>query len=268
MKSSLVSLACYLLFAHALADMVVLFGPRGSPGSPVWLSLILFSIPIGQASLLAIWAAMSSVRSYVRFPLALAGITWMFFLVTWTLNYDILQEHSALMAMMLATQAVTIFLVVGTARVIWGIIRHRRCERTAPAAQYSIASLLLWTTLLAVTLGTLKLACMRLGWSESVVNDRFFAFTSTVGVYNAVLAILVLATLTNGLRWWLDFLVAIPAALVLAGSECFVLQLIFHTNGGMTVGEWIVLDGLQILSIYATLLPLRLCRHLGSGRVT
>jgi hypothetical protein len=122
--------------------------------------------------------------------------------------------------------------------------------------------------LLAATLGTLKLACLRLGWSDKVVNDRFFAFNGAVGVYNAVLAILVLATLISGLRWQLDFLVTIPVALVLAGSERFVLQSILHADGGMAVGQWILLDGLQILSIYATLLPLRLCGHLGSGRVT
>lgn len=242
---------------HLVLDLALIACSQAVRGpEQLWL----LAIPVSQASLLAIWSAASPLRSYVRVPLAVIGVCW-----TWLITARLLLDHrsydeqTAAWAAMLAIQSLLILLTLGAWQVAQQYVGRRRlsCTRTAPW-QYTLGSLLIWTTVLAVFLGAGKIALQRLGWTIRVLDDRFFFMTCLLGVYNAVYAVAVLAALFAGRKIILRTVVATAVVGLFAASERFALTTIFGDDGGVPVVEWLYFAGCQAGYIYLTLLPLRI----------
>jgi len=249
---------CLLLAAHAALDLVLLASGWELHGT--W-DLFLLAWPFSQGSLIALWAAVSRIRSFLRFPAALLGIVWTWFLTVRVLGLVSLRGgESAGWAAMFATQALSILVLTTGCCLIWQLVRRRRpggrAADTRPV-QFSLRFLLLWTTLLALMLGLGQTAFQRLGWTPQVVQWEYFYFCPVLGAGNALFALIVLASLTG--RAWLLVRMLLATTLVgmLGYAQWHVLMLLFGNTGGVAIFDFALLGIYQAAYLYATLLPLR-----------
>lgn len=248
---------CLLLAAHAALDLVLLASGWELHGT--W-DLFLLAWPLSQGSLIAIWAAVSRIRSFLRFPAALLGIVWTWFLTVRVLGLVSLGGgESAGWAAMFATQALSILVLTTACCLIWQLVRRRRPGATDAdprPVQFSLRFLLLWTTLLALMLGLGQTAFQRLEWTPQVVNWQYFYFCPVLGAGNALLALIVLASLAG--RAWLFVRMLLATTLIgtLGFAQWYVLMLLFGNTGGVMTTDFALLAVYQAAYLYATPLPL------------
>jgi hypothetical protein len=263
-RSRQVVLICAVLAVHVAADFLLLVGNSRIDGG--W-SLFLLALPFSQGSLIAIWAAVSRMRSYLRFPAALLGLCWIWFLTVTVLDpYSARSPESAGWAATFAIQALCILILTTAGHLAWRQIKRRRpggrAEDPQPL-QFSLRFLMLWTTLLAVILGVGQFAFAQLGWTSEVVEWQYFWFCPVLGACNAVFAVIVLVSLVG--RAWLiaRILLAVMLVGVLGYSQWHLFVLLFADTGGLAIIDLLILAGFQAVYLYATLLPLRLCGCFG-----
>jgi hypothetical protein len=247
---------CLLLAAHAVLDFVLLGSAWELHGSG---DLFFLAWPFSQGSLIALWAGLSRISSFLRLPAALLGIVWTWFLTVRLLDFPLRGEESAGWAAMFATQALSILVLVTAGRLIWYLVRRGRpgaTEETTRPVQFSLRFLLLWMTLLAVILGLGSTAFQRLGWTPQVVRWQYFYFGPVLGAGNALFALIVLLSLAG--RTWLlvRMLLASTVVSVLGYAHWYVLMLLFGNTGGVMATDLVLLAVYQVLYLYATLLPL------------
>jgi len=256
---------------HVLVDLVLLAASQidlmtVSSGAFCYLVLMW---PMSQASLVAIWAAISRMPLYVRFVVAVLGLWWTCYMasVIFYAEAGIRDEvWVALWVTITLTQAAGIVIVIVVCRVVWTCFERRQAgSAQAPFGrqQFSIASLLIWTAALAAVLGLGKTAAIYYGWRAE--EFAWHGELLWLGAFHAVCALLVLASLTSRAPLW----VAVPLGVITLGlltcSEAFIF---FEYSGGeytSALTEAAMLNGFQAMYLYATLLPLRLCGRFGVG---
>jgi hypothetical protein len=261
-----------VLNLHLAVDLGLVLLLLGAPGeleadTGDLLFLACLAWPMSQASLVAIWAALSRTRSYLRFLFAVLGLVCAWLLLVLIVPRELHDPECASYAAMFIVQALVILLGVAAARLAWGQIARARgwSERDGSRRlQYDLATLLLWTVSLSVTLGMGRLVFTQLGWTGSgVVEQQYFLFSIAFGVGNAACALLVLASLL-GRGWWIARVcLGLAAVGILGALEPLLLEWLFGETGGMEVVQFLVIAGSQAVYLYATLVPLRLAGCFG-----
>ncbi len=251
-----------VLVVHALGDLAVI--TLGWTGG--WYLLFLLAWPLSQGSLIALWAGLSRVRSYVRFPVAVVATAWAWYVAMIALDEAVNDEVSAGWAAMFVTQALIVLVAISAG---WLLCRWRRLRQGSQCEdplipQYSLRFLLLWTTLLSIMLGAGRIVFAQLEWTSDVVQSDFFYFLSMLGLHNAVFALLVFASLVG--RTWLLRRILLAVVLIFAVGyfEIDVLLFVFGDTGGESLALYLFLAGFQAAYLYATLLPLRFVGCFGS----
>lgn len=134
-----------------LIDVVLL--PRAGHAAPTWLEILMASFAPGQGSLLGIWAALGGKATPWRLVAGFVGAG----ACIWMLG----QPDLVFWACILLVQMVAMSALLFPARLL-GLeladdFRHRSAGSSAPDGQwvqYSVRSLLSWTTACAVLLAT------------------------------------------------------------------------------------------------------------------
>lgn len=208
-----------------------------------WLGLI-----CGQISLAAIFGALAPLPLLLRlsFGLIAAAVGWGLIL----LGLEAAIQYSAAWAAMAALQ----FMLVA-----FGSFLLRVCVRQAEGetarsrlGQYTIATLLAWTTLIAVLLGLLRWAAHSFGWNESILRWEWFFHVQLIGLFNAALALVALAS-AIGSRWprlrrtW-----GLIIALVIVFHEPSLFDALFQ-RVGVDHGELWAIGGVQVFTLFSTL---------------
>jgi hypothetical protein len=236
---------------HLLALVLLYLGTRERASANfnshfcrvAWLGLI-----CGQISLAGIFGALAPLPLLLRlsFGLIAAAIGWGLILV----GLEAATQYSGAWAAMTALQ----FTLTAA-----GSFLLRICVRQAEGesarsllGQYTIATLLAWTTLIAVLLGLLRWAAARFGWDESILRWEWFLHVQVIGLFNAALALVALASVI-GSRWprlrrtW-----GLIIAMVIVFHEPFLLDVFFQKVGADYTDLW-TMGGMQILSLFLTL---------------
>ena len=256
-----------VLTVHVAADLLLVAGPWQFVD---WTLLLAVSWPMSQNSLAALWASTSRIASYWLFTAAALGMlcTW-FVAIAITPGIAIYGQESAGWAAGYATQSALVVMVVVVAKLAaWRIRARRKTADDRPRLQYSILFLLVWTALVALTLGLVQTACERLGWS---ISWEHFLVMPVLGAYSAVYGLVIFFSLAGRAGGLVGRMVAAATVVMILGwSEPYVLELLLNNAGGLTVRYALLLAGSQTVYLYATLLPLRVCGYLstsgGDGR--
>jgi hypothetical protein len=212
-----------------------------------WIGLV-----CGQLSLAAIFGAVAPLPLLIRLPFGLiaGAVAWALLLVALPVSTN----SSAGWAAMAGVQFSLVALAAYCLRVL-----IRQAEGDSPAAwlgQYSIATLLAWTTLIAIILGLLRWVFHAFGWDESVLRWEWFLHLLVIGAFNAAIGIFGLASVI-GSRWpklrqtW-----GLIVAIVVVFHEPFFLDTIFRSVGADYVDLWLI-GGMQIAATFITLQIIR-----------
>ncbi len=258
-RREIIVLAC-LFGIHLLMD-VLIAGPIRRVDSQVLL-LVIAAIPVGQVTLLALWAGLSPVRSYLRFALLTLGLVWLWFVEGRSLDFSYNVDLSTAHAMMFLTQAAIVFADASLIRVVaW---RRRRRAESAPRMQVGLGFLLAWIASIAVALALGREVWIRCEWSLDVVKGRFFWFGCVVGVYNALVGLLAIWARPAGSKWFVCQLVfALLLTGLMAWSQRLALEMLFGEDGGLNALDWLTSAGSQAAILLATLIPFRMVRQRG-----
>jgi hypothetical protein len=257
-----------VLAVHVAVDLVLslVAAPRGlTIHDPHPLFLACVAWPMSQASLVAIWVAMSRIRSYLRFWVALLGLSCTWLLLVAVVPLELQHPECASYAALFIVQALVILLVVAASR--WARRRSNAGSDRSRRLQYDVGTLLIWTACLAATLGLGRLVFTRLGWTGAgVVAQAYFFFTIVIGVGNAACALLVLASLLGRTWWFVRICLGLLAVGMLGGLVPLLLEWLFGDTGGIEITGFLILAGSQAVYLYATLVPLRWAGWLGAAR--
>jgi hypothetical protein len=251
-----------LLAIHLIADFVLC----SHSTSDQTITIIGFSLPMSQAGLFALWACAARWKSYVRFPLAMLGITWTWYVAIRFIPIARDGELAASYALFFVVHAVAIVAIYYVSRFALRWIARRRNADAAelPPLQFSIGFLLIWTAVFALFLGLGKMLCLEMGWlNQDVIHGTYFFFGCVIGTYNGIYALFAFAAAMVRRRLFLHIVIAAVAIGLIALSEEFLLKFVFGNNGGVHWYEWLLMAGGQAVFLFATLLPLRWCGLLG-----
>jgi hypothetical protein len=250
-----------VLAAHVTAA-VLLAALIGRVNGEIGL-LATTAVPVSQATLLALWAALSRVRSYVRIPLAIAGLAGVWFVESRSLDWTSDDWRSAAHAGMFAVQATLVFAVAQCAGRWTG--RPLRHEGGSPAKmrfQFTLGALLAWAVAIGVLLGLGKAALAGSGWTRDVVSGQLFRHGLVIGVYNASYGLLIAwAVLVRRRRWAWRLPIALVFASLLAWSEGPVLEALCQSNGSVGVLGWIGWSTFQVFYLSASLVFIAISRR-------
>ena len=262
MKRTCLVIVCLLLFAHAAID-VAFAGLHFLRQGYLWGDAISYAVT-GQISLLAIWAAQTRFRLDLRCPILVLGSSALGFIMLWHGRVWIVGTFPR--AVTVTVQVVAILLVIGLGRTACYLV----CRRSGGGSprfdvQFSIVSILVWTTELAVILGVGKLVVQELAWTAEWHGSSEYIFAAIDGLFNAFTAILMFAAVTRK-RLFLSTLAAIALLVPLAWVETHVVDDFVLPSGYLKWASPSIGDRVfPLFYVYATLLPLRLCGWLGPG---
>jgi hypothetical protein len=252
----------FVVAVHLVVDLALLVVPWQFTEPAIFLVL---AWPMGQNALVAVWATRSGVSSYGRFAIFALGACATWFLAVGLLpDIAVYDRAAAAWALGFAAQSVLIGLGVATYRIVRRQIQRRQGAGGCATRrlQYTVGFLLVWTAVIALTLGLGKSALAELRWSGDVTGWPWFYHLPLIGSYNAVYALIVVASLAGRNRLALRVVVAGGLVAVLGWSEPYVLRSLFTTPKELTSRQSLILAGAQALYLYATLLPLR-CHSAG-----
>jgi hypothetical protein len=252
-----------LLAAHLGATVWIAASYRRSD---LGLVVPAWALPLAQASLLAAWGVWARWPSYVRAPLVVIGATALWAVQCRSLDFEPGDERCAGHALGFAVQVLLVGGVLAMMRLEgWRISRrHHAPERRQRRIQFGISFVLSWVAAIAVILAAWKSASVYSGWTMEVVKGKFFGFGAVVGVYNALFALIALAAVWWGRRWYHVLAQAVPAlviACVFAASQSVVLRDLFDTDGYVGAEGWITQAGFQTFFLLVTLVPIKLCGY-------
>ncbi|MCC6126924.1 MAG: hypothetical protein IT426_18320 [Pirellulales bacterium] len=253
-----------LLVIHIFIDLLILSFFSNKPRE-----MAIVAVPFSQCSLTTLWAACSRIKSYVRFPLAIfsAAWTWLVFSVV-SMQFD--PDQTIDTVFLFVAQVGFIFFMYYFSRALAFIVSRRRKTKEpshAPAFQYSIGAMLIWTAVFALFLGLGKSVLTYTGWSPKLIQSNyfidFFVYAGAVGVCNAVVALIVLVAAKRQKNRMLSFLVA-WIGIALFGWIAF--RVLDNLCVWIFSEQNLILDLLiQAFCLFATLLPLRWCGLLGEN---
>lgn len=215
----------------------------------------LSSIPCAQLSLIAMWSASARAPAWLRLPALLLG-TAACAVVVLRVFQTRTPDESAGWTVALATQA----LLVAIAATAWRVVRFVRAHRgtqpeEAQALRYSLRTLILWITALAVLLGMGREAFARAGWTGEILKWRYFLFMPVLGAFNALYAVLVLATLLRRDHGPARLLLGLLLVGMAGASASTVLDILFGEDGNLSWPITLAWALGQAGVLYATLLP-------------
>jgi hypothetical protein len=249
-----------LLAFHVFADLMILqYGlllcEQQGP-----LQLAALALPVAQASWLATWAARSTWRSYLRLPLVPVGLAWLWWVGAAAGDMTYKDLLAVPHAVALAVQAAVIVAVLSVGRVV-GHWRRRESADDAPSRwQFSLGSLLAWTTAAAVLLGVGKWTVACCGWKLDDLVNKYTVFAVGTGSFDAIYALLVICLMAPPRRAWLRALLSATAAGVialLASVQGSVLESITEYDLDVTAADWRMLAVFHVALLLITLLPTR-----------
>jgi hypothetical protein len=263
-RGRLAAFAALLLTAHAGASIWIAASYRRSDNP--WLLLAVSALPLAQTSLLAMWAAWGRGPSHLRTAVVVIAVTELWAVECHSLNLNVPDDRCAAYALTFAVQTVLISGLLAAMRPGGWLIGRRGPDRGKPErrVQFGVGFVLGWVTAVAVVLGVWKLVLIHSGWPVEVLKGTFFLFGGTVGAYNAVFALLVLAGVWWGRRWYRVLAQAVLALVLVCAvalSQSVVLRTLFGTNGRVETAAWVVQAGFQALYLLVTLVPIRLCGY-------
>jgi hypothetical protein len=219
-----------------------------------WLLLAKTALPLSQATLVAAWAALSRVRSYLRIPLAFLTFAWLWSVECRILGFLNKDYLSASHALSLVVQGILVLLVLSSWRgVNW--LLHSRMQKSRSCVQFSIGFLLCWTTAIALLLGLGKYELQELGWTVEFIRGKMFYAGAGVGAFDAILGLLVFAAFFGRKLRWLKMILAAIFITLLCYYQRYVLEYLFGFDGKVSTFEWSVQAGYQITYLLATLIP-------------
>lgn len=228
---------------------------------------------MGQTSLIALWADRCPIRSYFRIPLALflvMGFCWIasdpwneyFYVRSYAvkISYSFLENSCYY-----GVNAISIILALSIIRLKRSIFgTTRKTGTSAPQApfQFSVGSMLIWTAIVALFLGLGKLASNH---PKFGVFDEYCLSTLEMGIFSVIYAyILIVAMLEFNFRW-----PRLIFVFLLLQSIAWLNSRILPSTGGCfrfpgcESFAAMAIANIQILTIFATILPLRSCGILG-----
>ncbi len=192
------------------------------------IGYVLMSLPIAQGCLIALWAATSRTRFALRLPAALVGAGFALIVLLKMLLRSVFDDPgAAALSFAMITQLLSILILVNGGRFAWRQFRAWRTGRTEAdqrSTQFSIGQLLLWTTFLAVVLGTGRMALGWLGWTTHVFNNELFYVCQILAILNGLYAIMVLGLFSVRVRWPIRVLL-FPLAVAACGAVAWIAAL-------------------------------------------
>ena len=155
--------------------------------------LIMLSIPLSQCSLVVLWAATTKDHPVMRFVWPAVVIVASWFVLMRIMPWGVGEPASAGWAMALLIQILAIFGMVK----IHGLSKGRRLDmdfgessHSSSGLGYDLRTLMLWTTIIALTFGFIQYARVRWGWSASVADWEYIALMPLFAFFNALLAVI------------------------------------------------------------------------------
>ena len=251
-----ITVAACLLAVHLAADVVLMWVPRRHEDVVFFIGV---AIPMSQTSLLAIWACLSNWKSYIRFPVALFGVAWTYY-VEAVFIPTASRSESAKFAFMMAVQGAIIVIAISLFQFIrWLILRIRHSDslEIAEKGQFSIGSMLIWTTMVAFLLGLGKMVLPLTGWTSESIAVVDFLLLGMIGVFNAIFALVEMACLFSRINKIVSTLIALFLIGMLAWAQAYLLPLLSRINRAPEIYVWLILAGVQFVCLFATLAPLR-----------
>lgn len=211
-----------------------------------------------QCSLLGTWAILGSGPFWLRTPLGFVLLGWVAFslvrvIVPW-LNEP---EMNFLLTLMIFFQFICIAGIIFSIQIFLKLVRME--NYLEGNTQFSLGTLLIFTTLVAVALGVGKFIFQTSGFSLDTLQDTAnpflrYPFTS---FFNGVAVVLMLPPLWVH-RWQLKLVLALPL-LILAGVSGVVEQYLFKYLFVEDPPPWFLFPAInlgQALLFYITVLPL------------
>jgi len=249
------------LALHVLVDLVLLVLPWQFVDAFAVLTPVL-AWPMSQNGLIAVWAATRGRSSYWRYVAVVAGAAWTWFVAIVVMPDVAIRGHvSAGWAVAFAAQSITIVLAVAAYRLLrqWNRLRMGdRLERRR--LQFGVGSLLMWTTLIAATLGFGRAGFLQFGWTSGVVYWEFFVFMPVLGACSAVYALVVLFCLASREQFAVRAVLAAATIVAFGYLQLHVQQSLFGSPTALAAPATWILTGSQTAWLCATLLPLGLLR--------
>ena len=180
-----------------------------------------------------------------------------------SLNVELSDDLGAAYALTFAVQTVLVGGLLLTTRLgTWLIRRHRHdLEKPEWRVQFGVGLMLSWIAAIAVVLCAWRQVRIHTGWSLDVVKGAYFLFGGVVGAYNAVFALMVLASVRWGQQWYrtLARLAGAGIGLAVASSQSIASQALFGLHGGVQMTQWMALAGFQALYLLITVVPMWQC---------
>lgn len=194
-------LAALLICAgiHVLADWLLMRQPWILSDSQLVATL---ALPIGQCSLCAIWAATGTSSLYLRFAVAVIVTIACWMVLTYCLPWGLADSASAGWAITIGTQTLVIVTAIIAYRRLVGrtdLRAGQHAEQPIPSAfAFDLRTLMLWTTVAAITLGFIQFGRTEWRWSTAVARWDYFRAMPVIGLFNAGLALLWLWAIAIG----------------------------------------------------------------------
>jgi hypothetical protein len=254
--------------AFLISSVSLLADPVWAPPNFVIIFAIM-AVPLAQGCLIALWLATSRMRLALRLPLALAGTATALFVLIRLLDIDASDPNGPGFTFLLISQALTVLILINADRLVRRQSRLWRSgwtEADARRTQFSLRQLLIWTAVLAITLGTGKALFEWLGWTGGMfAGEQFYTF-QVLAMYDAMYAMLILATSTARVRWATRivlFALSVGGAGALACTMPWTFRLLFGAQNGLDVSRALMISVPQIVYHTLTLWPLWLCGYVG-----
>ena len=214
--------------------------------APVSSMPVTLSIPISQVALATLWAV-SGGRIYLR-----AIVTLVVIIVCWFAVMRFLGTVNAVGAAHWLTG-----FAVESAVIAIGVFLLRRRYRMESIRQFGLFSLMMWTTLIAITLVLLKISYQRFGWSPNIAASAHFWGTPFFFVGFAVAALAVATVVVSPPKQMPRR--AAYALAIIAGVGIgmpILANLIWTSQLLVTIWEYIGIVFWEVIAIVVSCFPL------------
>lgn len=245
----------FLIGLHLALDVIL---PQVSLFWEEHLVALAITVPLSQLSLVVIWAAVDLRNRIVKSAVPMLGMLACWFVLSQLLPWGTDDQKSAVWAGALLFQTVTIFLAIKCSRKLRpsATVKLQQANEDGTPNRFEIRDLMLWTAVVAVCFGFLRLGIEYWGWQEHFFFQWEFSSVAPVaGITQGLTASLwlwALATKPPISAWkWLT------AVLLSAGLA--VSQYLLLWSGGLELEESLTLVAGQSCLLAASLAVARAC---------
>lgn len=241
-----------LIGVHLALDVIL---PQISLFWEEQMLALAITVPLSQLSLVVIWAAVVLRNRILTSAVPILGMFACWFVLSQLLPWGTYEDSSAVWAGALLFQAVTIFAAIACYRRLHPSTAGElmQVSKDANPNRFEIRDLMLWTAVVAVGLGFLRLGIKYWGWHENFFFQWEFLFVAAVlGITQGLVAALWLwafAMQPSVYPWnW-------PTAALLSAGLAVSQYLLLWRSGlsGMELQESLALVGGQSCLLAASL---------------